>query len=116
MLKIRSEQGAALANARIVPAMAKLLRLYGGAAVGRRSDDELHQSIHDGLVVAERHGVTEPYDVYRFVEWQLRLGEGFDRSEPWVAEILGSDALDGHQKMNRIDYHARHVLQLSVEG
>jgi len=115
-VKIRREQMQAINDERVLAKMQELLCEHGPPSASELDSRELRAKIQRGMRGAGSHGISELYDVYRFVEWQLRLGEGFGESNAWAAEILAFEAFDGTEKMNRIDYHAQHVLGLVAEG
>ncbi len=50
---------------------------------------------------AAAHGILSESGVTRFVEFVFEFGAGFEKL-PWVAPILGSPALDGEDKIDRL--------------
>jgi hypothetical protein len=57
----------------------------------------------DGMVErAEDHGVTDGWDVRRFVEYMLTWGGDFDGVD-WVAVILRDAGASGTEKLDRIE-------------
>ncbi len=103
---------AALADARratLTATIAELLRTHSPDLTAPFRPAELTARVDRAVAQARGHGVTEPWDLYRFSEQHLRLGDGFDAS-PWAAPIFSSRTLSATQKLDRIDYHQVRVL------
>lgn len=68
------------------------------------SDDELRVFCQEGIERGRKLNIRAEYDVARFLEYRVFLGESFDlRPSPdWLAAILRSEG-SGTYKMDRLD-------------
>ena len=66
-------------------------------------DDELREFCQEGTERARAFDVRTEYDISRFLEYRVFLGESFDRlGPPWLLAILYGDG-SGTYKMDRLD-------------
>jgi hypothetical protein len=65
-----------------------------------------------GLQKTAAYGITDGWDITRYMECQLRWGARFDEDADyrWAAAVLAGD-LSGTDKMDRIDDHVVNVLR-----
>ena len=69
-----------------------------------KDDDELREFCQKGIARAGDLGVRTEYDVARFLEYRVFLGESFDqaRGPGWLMAILHGEG-SGTYKMDRLD-------------
>lgn len=103
---IRQRHTSALADASArnfeCRAMAHLQRAFPQQM--READEQLvRQMIARGIEQASRYGVSDEYDVIRYIDLMVVFGERFDDNPdyPWAKDIL-SGKLEAQQKMSFI--------------
>jgi hypothetical protein len=109
MLQIRAEQMRALGEAMqrdFEDRMAVYLRVNFQAQVAHLSGEQLLAIIREGILKADRYGITIEKDVARFIEYSVVYGPDFHTRLGWVATVLGTGGINGTQKMDRIDNQA----------
>ncbi len=69
--------------------------------------------IKNGIKKARAYSIKTEWDVCRFVQYQVRLGENFDKTHEssWAVEILKNPELNGPAKMDYMDYYYFYVLK-----
>ena len=108
MFRIRRGQMVVLrdrALACVVERMAAHLRVRFPEGLAQTDEAQLRERVRQGIREAESHGVTEEYDVRRYLEYRVELGGAFgtDRGPGWANAILRDDTLSGTEKLDRID-------------
>jgi hypothetical protein len=83
--------------------MAHLREMYP-ERLADQDDDDLREFCREGIVRARDLGIRAEYDVSRFLEYRVFLGESFDlaRGPDWLMAILYGDG-SGTYKMDRLD-------------
>lgn len=66
---------------------------------------DLRARVRGGIRRAREYGITSQYDVSRFVDLELQLGEGFDSRLDWASDILQSDKHSPSERVNRLVGH-----------
>jgi hypothetical protein len=81
------------------------LRCCYTATVSRLSDDDLRSLIREGTERAWKYGVTDAYDICRYIECIATYGEDFDTQPEteWAGEILRLPGISGTARMDLID-------------
>lgn len=83
MWRIRREQAVAVAGAvedQLEDELAAHLRRAWPDESAALSDEALLGRVRDGVARARARGITTPYDLARFLDLLLLLGDGFDAS------------------------------------
>jgi hypothetical protein len=64
----------------------------------------LRESIQKGIQHASRYGITNEYDVARYIELRHLFFQDFDTvfDVAWAKEILENPDMDSHPKMNEL--------------
>jgi hypothetical protein len=114
MLRIRQAQMAQLdaeQYRRFEDLLLVHLRAVYPAPIATLSDADVRGVIRDGAGRAGAYGITEAYDVCRFIECMMTYGEEFDASMaiPWAGEILRLSGPTGTARMALIDDY-EHLL------
>jgi hypothetical protein len=70
--------------------------------IERRGESAIRVFIDDAVFRARRYGVETEFDVMRFIDHQLVLGDHFDADSrlPWASRILTAPDLPGSTKMD----------------
>ncbi|MBL8943144.1 MAG: hypothetical protein JNK45_08365 [Myxococcales bacterium] len=80
----------------------------GAAEVPARVDAALRRALALGL--------ADGWDIYRYIEYRLRLGDDFESRPEYqeIARVLASTQVDGGARMDWLDSYYEHVLNPSA--
>ena len=116
MLKIRAEQMDAFSaymRKQFEDRMVEHLRSRFPRAVRHMQEEELRELVRKGVKRAEGYGVTQEFDVRRYLECTVEHGADFDvnPATAWAGKILSAEGLSGSAKMDRIDEYETFALR-----
>jgi hypothetical protein len=120
MLIVRDSQFRSLADAqvrRFEDTMAAHLKARFPTSKFTGHGDGLEDGLRDfvlkGMRAAASYGVTDTYDVRRFLEFRAEYGPAFD-SLAWAAKILNDRTLSGCGKMDQLDTCSLYTLRAAA--
>lgn len=88
------------------------------SAINGRSDEDVRALIVDGIRRAETLGLTDGWDIYRYIEYRFRFGADFEARPEYseIAGVLRNTEFDGEAKMNWVDWYHENVIQGPSQG
>jgi hypothetical protein len=115
MLRIRQDQMDAFREPLLedfVDRLARHLRAMFEDDLASLDDGQLKAMLHRVIRKAGDYGVQIEFDVARYAEYSVFLGERFDENAvmPWAGAILRDVSLSGTERMNRLDTIATEVF------
>jgi hypothetical protein len=115
MLTIRNAQMEPFREAAVARFVARLLprlRAMFPEVLAPVGDERLTEIARAAVDQARAHGVVYERDVARYVAYSIHLGASFDTDPdlPWAGAVLRDEALDGKEKMERLDAEVRRVF------